>query len=198
VRIAQEVLTQEGAFLGLCRKGVDMLRKSLKIEHLALINFTVVLLFVIAPLSLSAKTDPRCNGLSGEARGLCQAALRITYNYIQLTGEDPPWLEFTCPCYSPAELVAAFQGNTNSCGYDYWTDCSGYDGFYFELGDSGVDTFANIAHEYKQCGGSTEPARCHLWIEDDLVAEITLDTDQFSQCQAVIEWAAYFLGLTCE
>lgn len=113
-----------------------------------------------------------------------------------------------CPCYSSADLVAAVQGNSNSCRYSYWTDHIGYDGFSLELGDSTVDTFGYVADEYTYCSlwigeicyeTRTIARRCNFYIlDDEIVEDITLDFEQVSQCQAVLEAAATVLGVTCQ
>jgi len=69
-------------------------------------------LFYLSSVAIAAgpDTDPRCEGLTGAAFGLCQAATavgcddeatrtpgcaEIEDSYTQITGNTPPWL---CPC----------------------------------------------------------------------------------------------------
>ena len=79
-----------------------------------------------------AASDPRCEGLSGAAYGLCLAAIatgcddlatanpgcaKIEESFTRITGVTPTWTLTPCPCGTATEFIAHLeeQGGAASC-----------------------------------------------------------------------------------
>ena len=84
------------------------------------ILLTLILLTFGIPAFAGNPNDTQCADESGAAYGFCVAAshldcgtdaeknegacIKIENNYIQVTGEEPPWLA-VCPCWIPEEVA---------------------------------------------------------------------------------------------
>ena len=87
-----------------------------------------------AVLAANPNIDPRCEGLTGAAFGLCNAATsmncddpqsapngcdRVADNFTQMTGETPPWTAYGCANNSDCaadELCRTPDGSCDSTG----------------------------------------------------------------------------------
>ena len=89
------------------------------------IVFVMMVMTAVAIFSLLSSAQAPdlsiCNGQQGAALGLCRAAvaagcddsgnqstncMRIARNFTRRTGNNPPWLLPSCPCFSTESLIA--------------------------------------------------------------------------------------------
>jgi hypothetical protein len=187
---------------------------------LVVLSGFMLLLLGATPAQAETGQDPRCDGYTGIAMGLCTAAVSegcfdgvvsadcddLTTNWTEHCStceEIPPWIQ--CPCnYSAEEITSLFpEGATLSLipnpGAPTGCDIqSSYGTVWLAIGD---DTGAQY---YGEVGfaGPPSPANyaCSTWtymIDPPVSITLHLTPDQYSACEAALLQAATDLGFTC-
>jgi hypothetical protein len=104
----------------------------MKVRNIFTAGF-VVAAFLLIPLgiAIAADNDPRCEGLTGAAFGLCKAAIavgcddpevtkpgctKVEENFMQITGSEPPWTQPVCTDNSECADYEFCRTPDGSCG----------------------------------------------------------------------------------
>jgi hypothetical protein len=97
-----------------------------------------------------------CEGVSGPGLGLCKAAIKvgcfgdetdppgcenIAATYTTLTGETPPWLPSSCPCWTEEELLNDIGRPFDNVFFEscYWEDAGDLVWEAYDANTKGLD-----------------------------------------------------------
>jgi hypothetical protein len=98
---------------------------------LALLCAAIYVIGFAGNANAGPNTDPRCDGLSGAAYGMCTAAIAvgcddktatnpgcdtIEEKFTQVTGETPPWTLPPCPCGTSERMITHLESEDGPIG----------------------------------------------------------------------------------